>query len=293
MPSEIPSLENECFFIAPIGKDGSPERNRSDGVLNFIVALAAEELELTAVRADKISEPGQITLQVIDHVLGARAAVADLAGVNPNVFYELAARHTARLPVALIAEKNSVLPFDIAQMRTIFFDHTDLRSADSCRAEIVKQLREALENGAVDSPIATSVDVKTMQSGSVVERNVADLVTTTEAMAKDQRRNVLLLEELTYRLGADWLRNKPRAVMDDLVGGLERLESIARESNDKDLAKLAQSLSRPITYLVSNGRRSRLTTDTTTEDLAKIRARIGQLLDGTSDQEDGGEVEET
>jgi hypothetical protein len=31
--SSLPQLDEECFFIAPIGKEGSPERNRSDGVL--------------------------------------------------------------------------------------------------------------------------------------------------------------------------------------------------------------------------------------------------------------------
>jgi hypothetical protein len=44
-------------------------------------------------------------------------------------------------------------------MRTIFVDHTDLASADSCREQIVIQLREALaDNAVVDSPIATSMD---------------------------------------------------------------------------------------------------------------------------------------
>ena len=88
---------------------------------------------MSSVATDQISEPGQITLQVIDRVLRARAAVADLTGSNANVYYELAIRHTAKLPVALIAEKDRQLPFDIAQMRTIFVDHTDLASADSCR----------------------------------------------------------------------------------------------------------------------------------------------------------------
>lgn len=119
MPS-LPGLEQECFFIAPIGPDGSEERNRSDGVLEFIVARAASELGLQAVRADQLAEPGQITLQVIEHVLGAKAAVADLTGRNPNVYYELAIRHTAKLPTVLICEQGEELPFDIAQMRTIF-----------------------------------------------------------------------------------------------------------------------------------------------------------------------------
>src|SRR5215472_415378 len=125
-------LSEECFFIAPIGQEGSDERKRSDGVLKFIVARAAEQLGLRAVRGDAIGEPGQITLQVIEHVIGAKAAVADLTGRNPNVYYELAVRHAANLPVVLIAEVGEQLEFDIAQMRTIFVDHRDLESADKC-----------------------------------------------------------------------------------------------------------------------------------------------------------------
>jgi hypothetical protein len=143
--SALPKLEEECFFIAPIGPDNSEERNRSDGVLEFIVARAAEELSLRVVRADQLDAPGQITAQVIQHVLGSKAAVADLTGRNPNVYYELAIRHTAKLPTVLIADEGEVLPFDIAQMRTIFFSHTDLRSADHCRTEIVRHLRQALD----------------------------------------------------------------------------------------------------------------------------------------------------
>src|ERR1700686_4966934 len=100
--SRLPPLQKECFFIAPIGEPGSDDRKRSDGVLKFIVDRAAEELGLKAVRADEIGQPGQITHQVISHILGARAVVADLTTRNPNVFYELAVRHTLRLPVALI-----------------------------------------------------------------------------------------------------------------------------------------------------------------------------------------------
>lgn len=194
MTARLPAMDKECFFIAPIGADGTPERDRSDGILEFIVGRAAQELGLEAIRADQIAEPGQITLQVIGHVLGAKAAVADLTGLNANVFYELAVRHTARLPVALIAEKDCSLPFDIAQMRTIFFQHNDLRSADQCRRDIVSQLGEAITNGAVDSPIATSVDVQALQGGSAVERNVAELVTAVEDIAKIQRRTLHFAE---------------------------------------------------------------------------------------------------
>lgn len=199
---DAPSLDSECFFIAPIGKDGSPERKRSDAILKFVVARAAAELGLTAVRADQISEPGQITLQVIDHVLRSRAAVADLTGSNASVYYELAIRHTAKLPVALIAEKDCTLPFDIAQMRTIFVDHTDLASADSCREAIVVQLRGALsDRAAVDSPVATSIDVRALQGGDKVERNIAELVTAVEDLAMMQRQSLMRMDhfEILFR----------------------------------------------------------------------------------------------
>jgi len=90
--------------------------------------------------------------------------------------------------VALIAEKDRHLPFDIAQKRWIFVDHTDLASADSCREQIVIQLREALgDNAVVDSPIATSIDVRALASGDKVERNTGELVTTVEELSKMQR----------------------------------------------------------------------------------------------------------
>lgn len=250
------SFDNECFFIAPIGADGSPERKRSDGVLEFIVARAADELGLTAVRADQIAEPGQITLQVIDHVLGAKGAVVDLTGLNPNVFYELAVRHTARLPVALIAEKDCKLPFDIAQMRTIFFDHTDLASADSCRREIVNHLGEAID-GAVDSPIATSVDVRAMQAGSVVERSLAEVVTTLEDLGRGQRIMLDHVNGLTHDLRVG--TRIPERPLRDLIERLNVLRHVVEVTGDPELVEAMESVDEVSNYLTRRliGTRSR------------------------------------
>jgi len=222
MSDGLPELDKECFVISPIGAEGSPERERSDGVLQFIIAKAAEELGLTAVRGDQLAEPGQITLQVIDHILGARAAVADLTGLNPNVFYELAVRHTARLPVALIAEKDCNLPFDIAQMRTIFFDSHDLRSADQCRSAIAAQLRQAITGGAVDSPIATSIDVRALASGSAADRNIAEIVTTIDDVAKTQRTIVAMVQKLDA--GASEIDSVAR----EFIELVDRIEEVSR-----------------------------------------------------------------
>ena len=210
-----------------------PERNRSDGVLEFIVARAAGELDLQAVRADQLAEPGQITLQVIEHVLGAKAGVADLTGRNPNVYYELAIRHTAKLPTVLICEQGEDLPFDIAQMRTIFFRHTDLRSADDCRTEIVRQLREALE-GAVDSPVAASVDLQRLQAGNTVERNVAELVTGVADLHRAMQDIEVVVRSALEREALGDLRyaSQLRAELDDRLEALLRL---AEERKDTEM----------------------------------------------------------
>jgi hypothetical protein len=219
--------------------------------LEFIVARAAEEIGLTAVRADQLAEPGQITLQVIDHILGARAAVADLTQLNPNVFYELAVRHTARLPVALIAEKDCKIPFDIAQMRTIFFDYKDLRSADQCRRDIVAHLREAIDKGAVDSPIATSVDVRSMQSGNAVERSIAELVTTIEDMSRFQRVTANMVDEMRMLVLRSADNFPVEDVFDEMVQRILQLERMveSRGLGDAEISEALHGLREPLHLL--------------------------------------------
>lgn len=234
----------ECFFIAPIGDDDSEVRRRSDGVMRFIVQKAADELGLETVRADQIASPGQINLQVISHVLGARAAVADLTGLNPNVFYEMAVRHTAKLPLVIIAEKGTELPFDIAQMRTIFFDHKDLGDADLCRQAITKQLREAIENNVVDSPISTAVDLSALASGGAADRSIAELVTTVEGLSRAQREMIISLER--NNLGP---ARVPPALLDDLYMVADSLRSANTDGSNLDVEELCERLDRAARFL--------------------------------------------
>jgi len=254
-------FDEECFFITPIGEEGSDQRRRADGVLRAVVGPAAAEVGLTAVRADHIGEPGQITLQIIRHVLGAKAAVADLTGANPNVYYELAVRHTAKLPTVLIAEDGERLPFDIAAMRTIFFAHTDLNSAMACKDEIVAHLRRAFE-GAVDSPIATSFDLQSLeQGGSAVERTLADLVNAVADLSREVQR--------------PQFRNPttpaPEAIH-DLDHALDRLSELAESDQNEELLDLVRQFQKPVRYLSRRYGRSRSTDEVEIERVAREAA---------------------
>lgn len=151
--------ESTCFYITPIGDEGTEHRRHSDLFLGSFIEPALEPFKMTVVRADKIDKPGVITRQIIDYILRSRVVIADLSYHNPNVFYELALRHMIRRPVVQIIRGSDRIPFDINQMRTIVIDTTDIYSllpkVDVYRSEIATQVRRALEaQDEADTPIS-------------------------------------------------------------------------------------------------------------------------------------------
>jgi hypothetical protein len=146
--------ERICFVIAPIGEDGSEVRPRSNRVFTYVIEPAARECGYKAVRADKISKPGIITTQVIEQVINAPMAVADLTGHNANAFYELAIRHMVKGPLVQMITKGEKIPFDLAASRVLHYDEPELETVEKTRAELVEHIRSA-EGGAgdTDNPI--------------------------------------------------------------------------------------------------------------------------------------------
>lgn len=156
--SEQGHFEAICFYISPIGEDGSEHRKHSDLFLGSLVEPAIEPFKLKVIRADAIDKPGTITRQVIEYILRSRLVVADLSFHNPNVFYELALRHAARKPVVQIIRAADRIPFDLSQTRTVKIDTSDIYSLVpklvTYQSEISSQVRRALEDpDAVDNPI--------------------------------------------------------------------------------------------------------------------------------------------
>ena len=145
-------LDKTCFYITPIGDDGSEQRRHADLLLGQIVEPAIDELgiELAVVRADMMTQPGMISQQILQHVLGARLVVADLSVHNPNVFYELAIRHATKRPTVLISRTAERIPFDIADLRVVRLDMTDIYTfvpqMEAWRAELTQHARQALEH---------------------------------------------------------------------------------------------------------------------------------------------------
>ena len=149
-----------CFYVSPIGEEGSEQRKHADFFLHYIVEPAMEGFDLKIIRADSIGKAGMITAQIIEHLVKARLAIADLSFHNPNVFYELSLRHVCRLPTVQIIRKRDKIPFDLDQFRTIRINTDEMYELvpklEEYKSEIANQVRKVLEDPEeVDNPITT------------------------------------------------------------------------------------------------------------------------------------------
>ena len=153
--------EKIAFVISPIGAPDTPTRKRADAILKHVIEPVASKSGFGTIRADKISKPGIITSQIIEHIMNDALVIADLTDYNPNVFYELAVRHTLRKPIIQIIEEGQLIPFDVSTSRTVYINHQDLDSVEKAKKDLEEQIKAVEKDPTlVDSPISMSFDLQ-------------------------------------------------------------------------------------------------------------------------------------
>lgn len=159
IPATPGDLSSVCFIITPLGDDGTIERKHADAILTHLIEPVLKEFNVTPIRADRISKPGVITKQIVEHLAWCRLCIADLSFNNPNAFYEMGVRHTFLLPMIQIIRKGDKIPFDVSQGRTIIIDTSDAYTImdrfESARRELKEHVESCLKGGSKpeDNPI--------------------------------------------------------------------------------------------------------------------------------------------
>lgn len=169
-----------CFVIGPIGDEESPERKHSNKVLRTLIKPVVDEYGYRIVTSNEIPKPGSITPEIINHLIDDDLVIADLTTHNPNVFYELGIRHAAHKPFIHMIMEEQPIPFDIADMRTIFITF-DAEIIKVRRRELKEQI-EHLEENPEDffTPISDTLLHKRLSEGDELMKSNARIISMLE-----------------------------------------------------------------------------------------------------------------
>ena len=147
-------MKKTCFVIMPFGADSTESKKRFDGVYKGIIVPAVREAGYEPVREDITGTPGSIPKSIIQKLATSEMVVADLSGMNPNVFYELGIRHVfSKCGTVLLIHKSEKIPFDNATHRVVLYTN-ELDDLESTHKQIVDAIQKReLESADTDNLI--------------------------------------------------------------------------------------------------------------------------------------------
>jgi len=196
---------NRCFVITPIGDENTPLRRSAEGLINTVISPVLEEFDFDVVVAHKIAAAGSIAKQVLQLVLFDQLVIVNLTGLNPNVMYELAVRHAARLPAVTLVEDGTRLPFDIADERAIHFQN-DMQGVEELRPKLRDAIKAALKDKEPDNPIYRVIETSIIKAVTKtdLEKYLIDRLDNIEQLLarlySETRGSVGSREPFTYHL---------------------------------------------------------------------------------------------
>ena len=161
VPERMAELERTCFVIMPFGKKDVGGRQVDFNAIYselFEPAIRAvktpEGKELIPARTDMDAFASSINQEMFEYIMYSRMAFADISGFNPNVFYEIGARHSAQESGTVVfRQAGHEIPFDIRTIKIFEYHHEPpAQIEDSCTL-ITQVLSESLRRNRLDSPV--------------------------------------------------------------------------------------------------------------------------------------------
>jgi tetratricopeptide (TPR) repeat protein len=114
-------------------------------------------------RADRSFESNLIMVEMTLSVECSRFVLADITGLNPNVFFELGHRYRAcKSGTAIFKQPHVETPFDINSVRVFDYEYETKNQVEQSRSLVTKVIETSLKQMSLDSPIYQAI--KSLQS---------------------------------------------------------------------------------------------------------------------------------
>ncbi len=110
---------------------------------------------------------GNFVKGIVNKIYTADLVIADLTGMNPNVFYELGIRHTLKNNTIMITQSVDNIPSDLKNYISIEYNYTqDPPRIDSYIAEFEKKIHEVIKErlekkwDESDNPVRDFIEIR-------------------------------------------------------------------------------------------------------------------------------------
>lgn len=136
-----------CFVIMPFVTS-----------LHFVyetIREVVEENKLLCHRVDDAAVAQPIISEIREDIESADLIVADLTGLNANVYYEAGLAHALDKPLILLAQSKEDLAFDLAHIRTVFYS-----SPSELRARLAQAIQDTFWRPRRPSALAAGATVR-------------------------------------------------------------------------------------------------------------------------------------
>lgn len=155
----------ECGVVMPISATSSHDSSHWTQVQVLIHrAIKAAGMIPKNVWSDTAVD--RITPRILNNLFAVPIAVCDITDLNPNVMLELGMRLTSKKPTIIVAEKGSVIPFDIKDFEAVIYpaglNIIDMEIFLDQLTDYLKQRHQSFVSGAYQ-PFLKDVDFEFLE----------------------------------------------------------------------------------------------------------------------------------
>ena len=154
--------KKKCFVLMPFSKAYSLTKEQWTEIFEHKIKPAVEESGFGYACERYEFRRANITKDILQELNTAHLVLADLTGSNPNVLWELGARHTLSKRTILIAQDKKFLPSDLQDYPIITYKYIQTPAeVDKFKNDIKKKLEDIeADPEKPDNPVADFLGLK-------------------------------------------------------------------------------------------------------------------------------------